>query len=99
MADIQSTVMYKPLPPQPATLVIIGSHEDPIYSVKLDGNMTVGRRSDVDIRLSSPIVSRVHGQFTWNSSDQCYYYMDCNSLNGTFFNVVRERKDLKTVIF
>ncbi|MBE6843807.1 MAG: FHA domain-containing protein [Ruminococcus sp.] len=86
MADIQSTVMYKPLPPQPATLVIIGSHEDPIYSVKLDGNMTVGRRSDVDIRLSSPIVSRVHGQFTWNSSDQCYYYMDCNSLNGTFFN-------------
>lgn len=83
---VESTVMYKPKPPQPATVVIIGKPEEAIYSIKLNGNLTLGRGSKVDIKLKSPIVSRVHGQFTWNDSDGCYYYMDCNSMNGTFFN-------------
>ncbi len=86
VAKTECTQMYQPLPPQPATVVIIGRKDAPLLSAKLEGNMTVGRRSDVDIKLDSTIVSRVHGQFTWNDSDKCYYYMDCNSKNGTFVN-------------
>ena len=82
----ECTQMYQPLPPRPATVIIIGRKDAPLFSAKLEGNMTIGRRSDVDIKLESPIVSRVHGQFIWNDTDQCYYYMDCNSKNGTFFH-------------
>lgn len=86
MADINSTVMYQPLPPQPAAVVVAEVKTGLISFVKLEGNMTVGRRSDVNIHLDSSIVSRVHGQFIWSASDGCYYYMDCNSKNGTFLN-------------
>ena len=86
MSDINSTVMYEPLPPQPAAVVIAEVKTGMVTYVKLEGNMTVGRRSDVNIRLDSSIASRVHGQFIWNASDGCYYYMDCNSKNGTFLN-------------
>lgn len=82
----ECTQMYQPLPPRPATIIIIGRKDAPMFSSKLEGNMTVGRRSDVDIKLDSAIVSRVQGQFIWNDTDQCYYYMDCNSKNGTFYN-------------
>lgn len=80
------TVMYQALPPQPATVVVVGKKTDPIFSVRLEGNMVVGRKSNADLKLTSPIVSRVHGQYIWSASDQSYYYMDCNSKNGTVYN-------------
>ena len=38
----------------------------------------------VDIKLNSHIVSRLHGEFFY--IDGIHYYIDRNSLNGTFFN-------------
>lgn len=48
-------------------------------------NTIIGRASEikeVDIRLNSPLVSRIHGQIFKNGDR--YYYADNNSTNGTY---------------
>ena len=80
------TIYYAPLPPKPASLLIL-EHEKPVRIVALNGNATIGRENPdtyVDIKLNSHIVSRLHGEFFY--IDGIHYYIDRNSLNGTFFN-------------
>ncbi len=80
------TIYYAPLPPKPATLIVLERGE-PIRLVKMNGDMRLGREdtdTHSDITLKSPIVSRNHGDFTY--IDGIYYYKDNNSLNGTFLN-------------
>ena len=88
------TIYYKPLPPKPATLLIIEKGA-PVRVVALTGSMTVGRESEShfsDIKMKSKIVSRDHGEFIFEEMDGVYYYRDNNSLNGTFFNGVKLEK-------
>lgn len=71
-----------------ASILIIDSTHQP-RTVELHGSMTVGRafpESDRDITLYSQIVSRKHGEFIYDDSDGSYYYLDNNSLNGSFIN-------------
>ncbi len=85
------TVYYKPLPPKPATLLII-ERGKPITLVSLDGSMTLGRASEkstCDIKIASGIVSRNHGEFIYEDVEGIFYYRDNNSLNGTFYNGVK----------
>ena len=80
------TIYYAPLPPKPATLIILERGE-PIRLIRLKGDMRLGREDKEihsDITLKSPIVSRNHGDFSY--IDGIYYYKDNNSLNGTFLN-------------
>ena len=83
------TVYYKPLPPQPATLLVV-EREKGVRIVELQGGTRIGRACEGvynDIALSSQIVSRNHGEIFYE--DGVYYYRDNNSLNGTFFNGVK----------
>lgn len=80
------TVYYAPLPPKPATLLILEKNRD-VKVVRLNGDMRLGRKSTdsySDITLDSRIASRNHGDFMF--IDDAYYYKDNNSLNGTFIN-------------
>ena len=80
------TVYYAPLPPKPATLLILERGKT-VKVISLNGDMRLGRKdSDTysDITLDSCIVSRNHGDFSY--VDGAYYYKDNNSLNGTFYN-------------
>lgn len=82
------TVYYKPMPPKPATLLIL-ERGKPVRLVSLTGSLTLGRDakdSKCDIRLASKIVSRNHGEIIYEDVEGIYYYRDNNSLNGTFYN-------------
>ena len=88
------TIYYKPLPPKPATLLIL-EEEKEARLVMLSGSMRMGRQtpdSVCDIALSSCIASRNHGDFIFEDSEGVYYYKDNNSLNGTFINGVKLEK-------
>ena len=57
--------------------------------IKLNGDMTFGRLYDgelCDITVESAIVGRRHGEFMQSKSNGAYYYIDNNSLNGTYVN-------------
>lgn len=72
----------------PACILIIDGTHQP-RTVRLKRSMTLGRAcpgSDRDIIVSSQIVSRKHGEFIYDDSDGSYYYLDNNSLNGSFVN-------------
>lgn len=89
--DTAQTVYYKPEPGKNAGLLIIDKTQRPI-TVSLSGNRTFGRDypgAVCDIRVFSQIVGRRHGEFIYDDSDGSdgsYYYIDNNSLNGTFIN-------------
>ena len=75
------TIYYRPLPPKPATLLIIERGKQ-LRIVSLSGSMSIGRESPVvynDITLKSGIVSKNHGEFIYEDSDGSYYYRDNNS--------------------
>lgn len=60
-----------------------------VRSFPLDGksSWTIGRKnpeSESDIELESKIVSRKHGRI--QNVDGVWYYIECGSLNGTYFN-------------
>ena len=79
---------------QPATLIIVGKKTDDVRIVYLKSNMTIGRESEkkkADILLKSPIVSRLHGEFTFFNGN--FYYTDKHSRNGTYLNGVRIRQE------
>lgn len=71
-----------------ATLIILDMRNRPVV-VPLHGSMTLGRaydRSDCDIRVQSRIAGRRHGEFVYSDLYQEYYYIDNNSMNGTYVN-------------
>lgn len=86
------TVYYQASEPKPAVLIIFERGRG-IRTVSLDGDMDMGRMADGinnDISLFSGIVSKHHGRFVY--ADDCYYYTDTNSLNGTFYNGIKLEK-------
>lgn len=86
------TIYYQPSAPKPATLIIFERNKG-IRTVALNGDMNMGRVAngiDNDISLNSSIVSKHHGQFFY--FEDCYYYTDTNSLNGTYYNGVKLEK-------
>ena len=89
--DLQRTMYYSPAPPLPATLLIIDCRCKPSV-VPLRGDMTFGRYyngPECDIKVQSAIVGRRHGEFVYDDSEGVYYYIDNNSLNGTYINGVK----------
>lgn len=63
-----------------AVLLVIEPDSDP-RSIRLEGDMKLGRAipdAKCDIKLSSGIVSRDHGEIMYY--DGAYYYRDNNSL-------------------
>lgn len=86
--DTQQTMYYHPAPSLPATLLIIDCRCKPMV-VQLNGSMTFGRLYNgqlCDITVQSAIVGRRHGEFIYDDSEGVYYYIDNNSLNGTYIN-------------
>lgn len=71
-----------------ATLIILDMRNRPVI-IPLHGSMTLGRdyeKSDRDIRVQSRITGRRHGEFIYSEIYQDYYYIDNNSMNGTYIN-------------
>lgn len=82
------TVYYKPAPPKPATVLVIEGNRS-VRTIQLNGDTHIGRltpESVAELKLSSGIVSRDHGEFLYIDGE--YYYKDNNSLNGTYYNGV-----------
>lgn len=80
------TVYYKPVPPKPATVLIIEGI-NPVRTIQLNGDTHIGRLSPdstAELKINSCIVSRNHGEFSYIDGE--YYYKDNNSLNGTYYN-------------
>lgn len=87
----QKTQYYYPVEAKAATLMVLDARKRPIM-ILLSGDMTLGREypaADTDIRVYSEITGRRHGEFVYDDSDDTYYYIDNNSLNGTYINGVR----------
>lgn len=83
---MDKTILYSSVAAQEATLHVF-DESGYIHSYPLKYLTTVGRntaQNPCDIALSSPIVSRKHGEFIL--SDNQYYYKDLNSTNGTYVN-------------
>ena len=82
------TLYYKPRLLKSATLLIIDKSKKPVM-IELNGRKTLGRdyeEAECDILLDSTIVSRNHGEFLYEDMEGSYYYIDHNSLNGTYLN-------------
>ena len=89
--EIQKTMVYRSAPVLPATLLIVDCRCKPSV-VPLRGDMSFGRiynGPQCDIVVQSAIVGRRHGEFIYDDSEGVYYYVDNNSLNGTFINGVK----------
>lgn len=86
--EMEKTVGFSPAPEYSATLLVIDKRCQPRV-VPLKGNMTFGRRHSgqlCDILVDSVIVGRRHGEFIYESGSNAFYYIDNNSLNGTYIN-------------
>ncbi len=86
--EITKTMYYRPAPVLPATLLIIDYRCQPRV-VPLRGDMSFGRIYNgpmCDITVQSAITGRRHGEFVYDDSEGVYYYIDNNSLNGTYIN-------------
>ena len=86
--ETQKTMYYQPAPQLPATLLVIDCTCRPRL-IPLKGDMTFGRIYNGElcsITVKSAIVGRRHGEFVYDDSEGVYYYIDNNSLNGTFIN-------------
>ena len=89
--DNQKTMFYRPAPVLPATLLVVDCRCKPSV-VPLRGDMSFGRiynGPQCDIVVQSAIVGRRHGEFVYDDSEGVYYYIDNNSLNGTYINGVK----------
>ena len=88
MMDYNKTQMFVQKPVRSATLFLIDARKQPVM-LSLSGDATIGREfpgSDRNIRICSAIVSRIHGEFVYDNSSDTYYYIDNNSVNGSFIN-------------
>lgn len=82
------TVIYSECSAKNAALILFDERHV-IETSALGVLTTLGRSADrsvCDIRIDSPIVSRVHGEIAM--IDGQYYYKDLNSTNGTYVNRV-----------
>ena len=89
--DHNKTQMFIPKPARPATLFIVDKRKRPLL-LPMSGDATLGRDypgSDRKIKIQSSIVGRKHGEFVYDNYSDNYYYIDNNSLNGTFINGVK----------
>ena len=89
--EIQKTMVFRPAPVLPATLLIVDCRCKPSV-VPLRGDMSFGRiynGPQCDIVVQSAIVGRRHGEFIYDDSEGVNYYVDNNSLNGTYINGVK----------
>ena len=94
MMETQRTMYYQPAPLLPATLLVIDCKCRPRL-IPLKGDMTFGRIYNgemCDITVNSAITGRRHGEFVYDDSEGVYYYIDNNSLNGTFINGTKLQK-------
>ena len=92
--EISKTVYYRPAPVLPATLLIVDCTCKPRL-IPLRGDMTFGRLYEgelCNITVQSAIVGRRHGEFVYDESEGVYYYIDNNSLNGTYINGTKLQK-------
>ena len=72
-----------------SSIIIAGKVSEPITVLHIDGDKTIGRKSDAgtaDIQLESQIVSKNHGIFSVDKSTGVCFYKDTKSLNGTSVN-------------
>ncbi len=89
------TVYYRPLPTRSATILVIEKGQV-VNTVLLNGSMSIGRvTKDIrnDIALTSSIAGRHHGELIWNEQEGVYYYCDCGSINGTYYNGTRIKQN------
>lgn len=81
-----NTVYYNANPTSEAALIVFDCNRViNIFPVKVFS--TIGRtvnQSQCDIRINSPIVSRMHGEIRMLNDN--YYYRDLGSTNGTYIN-------------
>lgn len=89
-SDQVKTQYYSPVnvSARKAYLLVLDVRRKPVM-VTLDGDLTLGREypeSRCDIRIHSEIVGRRHGEFVYDDSDDTFYYIDNNSINGTYIN-------------
>ncbi len=71
--------------PENSPMLAVFDKNGNIRSEKLNILTTIGRaEKGVDIRIDSPIVSRVHGEIALVGNE--YYYKDMDSTNGTYVN-------------
>lgn len=82
------TVFFEEKPSESAVLILF--NRQGIISTNVLGALTtIGRateHSNCNIKISSPIVSRSHGEIAVINGD--YHYRDLNSTNGTYVNNV-----------
>lgn len=71
--------------PENSPMLAVFDKNGNIRSERLNILTTIGRaEKGVDIRIDSPIVSRVHGEIALVGNE--YYYKDMDSTNGTYVN-------------
>ena len=90
MVDENRTFIYRAPEKQgrSASLIILDAGNKPTV-ISLQGNMTLGRvyeKSSCDICVHSRITGRRHGEFVYEERTGDYYYIDNNSMNGTYVN-------------
>ena len=79
---------------QNAYLVIFTDVKSEAKVIKFDKTLSLGREvpgNTCDVMLSSPIVSRKHGNFI--ARPDGFYYEDTESFNGTFINGILYKQD------
>lgn len=92
--ETEKTLDRRTPPVMPATLLAVDCRCRPRV-IPLSGNMSFGRNYNgplCDITVQSAIVGRRHGEFLYDDNEGVYYYIDNNSLNGTYINGVRLEK-------
>ncbi len=88
------TPAYTPVPGK-AFLIVFTDINKEASVIKFEKNMTVGRAvpgNSPDLAIDSPIVSRKHGEFTFDARG--FYYKDTDSFNGSFINGVLYKQDV-----
>ena len=86
--EIQNTAIYPAAQELKASLLLIDCRCEPRV-IPLKGSMTFGRLYDgeqCDITAQSSITGRKHGEFVYDADECAYFYIDNNSLNGTYLN-------------
>lgn len=87
--DFNQTVYYKPKPKKKEAVLLLMDKTHVPHMIRLDRSITIGREfpgSTCDLRINSSIVSRRHSEIIVDDSSGNYYYIDNNSLNGSFVN-------------
>ena len=59
------------------------------------GMVSVGRTTNCDVVINSPVVSKFHAYFNKGTKDGSYYLTDANSTNGTYVNNIRLQPKVK----